>query len=177
MKHSKEFINKQIRKHYSTGDLLQLSLTLGLTIENIRVKAGRLGLKRVCGNDLIDGQFKYCPCCKQTLDIGKFNKDKYQRAGYDYYCRDCRKLKKLNKMRGYETPAPKERIVMQPRNMSFNLGREANPIIVKDNEKYLKCKSCEEVKPLTEFHKDKGNKHGHKNYCKECLRLKRLQKL
>ena len=31
-----------------------------------------------------------------------------------------------------------------------------------------KCFKCNEVKPLTKFHKDKQNTDGHKNTCKPC---------
>ena len=32
------------------------------------------------------------------------------------------------------------------------------------------CSKCKESKPLTEFHKNRGNKDGLHNYCKECNR-------
>lgn len=34
------------------------------------------------------------------------------------------------------------------------------------------CKKCLAVKPVNEFHKDKGMKDGRKNYCKECYKAK-----
>ena len=34
------------------------------------------------------------------------------------------------------------------------------------------CKCCEHVLPLTEFHKHKGFKDGHRSVCKVCVRVK-----
>lgn len=176
--HSKEYINNQIIKHYATADIEELAKKLGITVANLRVKARRLGLARQFSNDIIDDAFKYCPHCQRTLPLADFNKDKYQRSGYDYYCRTCRNIKKMNKLRGYEKPEAKEPVQIQPKNLAFNVDKKPNPVIeTPDGKKLLKCKSCGTEKHLDEFHKDSRNKSGRKNFCKTCLKLKRLQKI
>lgn len=39
---------------------------------------------------------------------------------------------------------------------------------------YKKCRVCEDIKELDEFHKKKSTKDGHRNECKECV--KKIQK-
>ena len=58
-------------------------------------------------------------------------------------------------------------------SVKFNKDKRRNPIISVDGVECLKCKSCEKIKPLNEFHKDKNNHHGHKNFCKECVKNKK----
>lgn len=178
MGHSKEYINNQIKKHYADCDIEELARKLGITVANLRVRARRLGVSRKFVNDIIDNAFKYCPHCQQTLPLAQFNKDNYQRSGYDYYCRTCRQIKKMNKVKGYEKPEPRETYDIQPKNLAFNVDKKPNPIIeTPDGQKLLRCKSCGIEKPLDDFHKDTRNKSGRKNFCKSCLKLKRLQKI
>ena len=35
---------------------------------------------------------------------------------------------------------------------------------------YKKCRICEEIKELVEFHKKKSSPDGHRNECKECCK-------
>ena len=35
---------------------------------------------------------------------------------------------------------------------------------------YKKCRICEDIKELSEFHKKKSTKDGHRNECKECVK-------
>lgn len=179
MAHSREYINNQILKHYATANIEDLARKLGITVANLRVKARRLGVSRQFSSDLVNSSFKYCPHCQLTLPLSAFNKDKYQkRTGYDYYCRSCRNIKKMNKVRGYEKIEQKEQVPIEPRNLAFNVDKKPNPVIITpDGEKLLKCKNCQIEKPLDEYHKDSRNKSGRKNFCKSCLKLKRLQKI
>ena len=34
---------------------------------------------------------KYCPCCRETRNIGSFYKNKINKDGHDAYCEDCRR--------------------------------------------------------------------------------------
>lgn len=40
-------------------------------------------------------------------------------------------------------------------------------------KEYKSCFVCEEIKPLSEFHKQKNRSDGYKNHCKECRKNKR----
>lgn len=173
------FINRQIKAHYATEDPLKLAERLGITLSNLRVKAKRLGVSRSFVNDIVDGQFKLCPHCGMTLPIGNFNRDKFQRSGYDYYCRTCRNIKKIQKAHRKQEENCKNHS-LDPKakvDMAFKRGKEANPIVMQNGIQMLRCKSCMTLKELDNFHNDKRNVTGKKNYCKTCLKLKRENKL
>lgn len=163
----KEYVNNKIIECYTSEEHSVLANKLGITLTNLRKKASRLGIKKgTVSNNIVNGK-KLCSKCKQLLKVDKFNKDKYQPNGLDYQCRRCRKTK--------EEPVIKT--VQKNRNknndMAFNKRKTLNPVIVVRGVESLRCKACNEVKPLTEYHKDKNNKSGHKNFCKACVSRKK----
>lgn len=160
----KEYINNEIMKNYLTEDTKKLAKRLGLTEVNLRKKASRLGLKKgTVTNAVIDGK-KLCSCCGKMLDISHFNKDKYQPNGLDYRCRNCRFK---------ATQKPVAKTVSKKNSMAFNKRKTTNPVVLVNGIESLKCKSCNKVKALGEFHKDKNNISGHKNFCKVCVSKKK----
>lgn len=160
----KEYINNEIMKNYLTEDTKKLAKRLGLTEVNLRKKASRLGLKKgTVTNSVINGK-KLCSCCGKMLDISNFNKDKYQPNGLDYNCKKCR-------LKGNKKTVTKS--VLKNNSMAFNKRKTTNPVVLVNGIQSLKCKSCNEVKALTEFHKDKNNVSGHKNFCKICVSKKK----
>lgn len=164
-------INQEIIMNYANEEPTVLARKLGITVTNLRKKASRLGLKKTTvSNKIVDAK-KLCSCCNRWLEVGKFNKDKYQPNNLDYRCRSCRKL----------PPKTVTKTVLTHDkcngSMAFNKPKTANPIIIRSGGEYLKCKSCLEVKALSNFHRDKGNLSGHKNFCKKCIAEKKSHKI
>lgn len=162
MGRSKEFINNQIIKYYSTTDSTALASRLGITVAHLRVKARRLGVKKIRVNEIIDGK-KKCPHCSLMKDLDCFHRDVYQANEYSYYCKTCRAI--INKRQLKASGAVD--------SLAFNKGKKPNEVIVIDDKECLKCKSCEVIQPLTEYSLDNKMSHGHRNTCKSCEMLKR----
>ena len=169
-----EYINQQIREYYEGEDNTKLAKRLGLTVSNLRKKASRLGLKKqLKTNRVVIGEGKLCSKCGKMLPLEEFRKDKYQPNGLDYNCKTCRKSAAITNI------APKT--ILNSKNchkdsfhsVKFNKDKRRNPIIRVGDTDCLRCKSCEKIKPLSAFHKDKNNSHGHKNFCKECVKNKK----
>lgn len=166
----KKLMNDEIIKCYETEDITALAKRLGITVVNLRKKASRLGVKKsTISNKIIDNK-KRCACCGQWLEIDKFNKDKYQPNGLDYYCKKCRTTKPKKSV---TKTVSKNKNSHNDSNMSFHKKKTHNPIVIVDGIECLRCKSCEQIKPLDQFHKDKNNKSGHKNFCKSCVSAKK----
>lgn len=169
-----EYIKEQIREYYQREDTAKLAKRLGLTVTNLRKKASRLGLKKEPKtNRVVAGEGKLCSKCGKMLPLEEFRKDKYQPNGLDYNCKTCRKSAAITNI------APKT--ILNSKNchkdsfhsVKFNKDKRRNPIIRVGDTDCLRCKSCEKIKPLSAFHKDKNNSHGHKNFCKECVKNKK----
>lgn len=166
---SKEFINNQIIKYYPTSDSTTLASRLGITVAHLRVKAKRLGVRKIRVNEIIDGK-KKCPHCGLMKSVEAFNRDKYQCNFYDYYCRSCRAiLKKIE-----ERNDARRRGIAYEGSLAFNKGKSVNEIVYIADKPYLRCKSCEVLNPIEEFNVDRKNKtSGHRNTCRTCEALKR----
>lgn len=167
MGRSKEFINNQIIKYYATTDSTALASRLNISVGYLRVKARRLGVRKIRVNEIINGK-KRCPFCGLIKDIEAFNRDKYQCNSYDYYCRSCRAIKKQ-----LEIISQQKQNSSYTGSLAFNKGKKQNFIISKDGKDYLKCKSCEVLLPVSEFNADRQNHHGLRNTCRTCEALKR----
>lgn len=165
----KEYINSQIVACYREENSKQLAQRLGISLNLLRVRAKRLGVSKGTVTNRIVNGMKLCPCCKRTLPISSFYKDKYQPSSLDYYCKACRKVSDLNKET--ERQIALDRIAGIHRelgSLAYNLGKKRNDPISIDGQLYLRCKSCLMYKPLTYdyFYKDSKMSHGHRNYCR-----------
>ncbi len=169
-----EYINQQIREYYKGEDTVRLAKRLGLSVTNLRKKASRLGLKKEPkSNRVVAGEGKLCSKCGKMLPLEEFRKDKYQPNGLDYNCKTCRKKAALDTIPPKTISNQKNCHKDSFYSVKFNKDKRRNPVIFIDGVECLRCKSCEKIKPLNEFHKDKNNSHGHKNFCKECVKNKK----
>lgn len=176
-KEGREYIKNQIINYYPTSDDdVALAKKLNISLNSLRLRASRLGVKKLSVSNKIENHQKRCSMCKEIKSIGAFRRDKNQPNGFDYNCKSCR-----------ESPikaAPKTEIisVFEPQHqgddsMAFHIKKTHNPIIKVLNSEGewvdgLKCKGtyCNHAeKPLSEFHRDKNNPSGHKNVCKFCI--------
>lgn len=86
---NKEYINSEIIRCYATEDNASLSRRLIISEGYLRVKAKRLGVKKLTTtvtNKVVNG-YKLCPHCGKRKDVnaGAFNRDKYQPNNWDYW--------------------------------------------------------------------------------------------
>lgn len=83
----KSDLNNEIRRCYPSEDSEILAERLGLTVNNLRRKAARMGIKKTRAtitNEIVNNK-KLCPKCCKTKDVSQFNKDKYQPNDLDYW--------------------------------------------------------------------------------------------
>lgn len=161
MLRNKEYINAQIIKYYPTENSIKLADRLGISVSHLRVKARRLGVKKIRVNEIINGK-KKCPHCGLMRDIECFDRDVYQANFYSYFCKTCRSI--LRKV---------DKIEKEPDTLGFGKGKKANEVVIINDKEYLKCKSCNRTQPITEYSLDRKMSHGHRNTCKACEMLKR----
>lgn len=91
---------------------------------------------------------KKCPVCNQILPIENFIKNRSTYDGVSTYCRQCNSLKRKEKLQ--------------------NLITTKNYKIVTEK----KCRTCQQIKPIDNFIKDKYSIDGHVRRCKECSKVK-----
>ena len=174
-KEKREYIKNEIIKNYGYGNDAELCARLGISLNSLRNRASRLGLKKLTVSNRIIGHEKKCSRCGEVKPLSQFRRDKNQPNGYDYNCKSCRMnppkvIAKTDKISVFTATNEKH-------EARFGFRRNYNPIIeITLNGKKvnaLKCKSCEEVKPLACFPRDKANVNGYKNICKACVKAQR----
>lgn len=178
---NKEYIISEILRCYAIEDNSKLSKRLSISESYLRVKAKRLGVKKITttkSNKIINGK-KRCACCRRFLPVDtSFRNDKYQPLGKDYYqvgfyCKECR-LKKAKEKQLEEV----KKTQSIKANGGFGVKKTRNPIVIINGIEHLKCKGfCKEYKPLSEYYTASGNTNGVMNFCKTCyLENKRLNR-
>ena len=90
-----------------------------------------------------DDVTKRCSCCQQQLPIDQFHKQKLGKYGVTSMCKSCTSEHEKNRSNSY---------IHDPNT----------PIPVKI------CSSCQQEKPINQFHKLKHGKYGVHTICKEC---------
>lgn len=178
-KEERDHIKNQIIKYYptSTNDLA-LAESLNISLNSLRLRASRLGIKKLTVSNYIEDYQKKCSRCKEIKPLSAFRRDKNQPNGYDYNCKSCR-INPIPSAPKTETISVFEEQHTQEvdTSMAFHIKKTHNPIIKVLNSEGqlvdgLKCKGnyCNHAeKPLEDFHKDKNNPSGHKNVCKFCI--------
>lgn len=86
-----------------------------------------------------------CRVCNQTKPISEFVKDKAYKNGYRDECKEC----KDNRIKGYLKKWEEERL---------------KTTLPKEKE----CQDCHQIKPVSDYTKDKYRKDGLSNICKDC---------
>lgn len=174
-KEKREFIKNEIIKNYGYGDDQELCARLGISLNSLRNRASRLGLKKLTVSNKINNGMKKCSRCGEVKPLSQFRHDKNQPNGYDYNCKSCRtnppkRVTKTDIISVFEA-------ANKTAEARFGFKKNYNPIIeIMLNDKKvnaLRCKSCEEVKPLACFPKDKANINGYKNICKACTKAQK----
>ncbi|MFI7702530.1 endonuclease VII domain-containing protein [Nonomuraea sp. NPDC049480] len=94
---------------------------------------------------------KRCPDCGETKAVSEFGLNKRMADGLARYCKGC--------FRKRSTQSYRKRRAEQGKTV-----REA--VVVPEGRKY--CPRCKEVKPVTEFGRNRAEKSGLTAYCKPC---------
>ncbi len=95
-----------------------------------------------------------CRVCHQIKPLTEFPKDKASKIGYRNECKQCK----------------------QKRSKALQKKWEKERLERKDIPQEKKCNDCHQIKPISEFTKDKNSKDGLSHYCKYC-KAKRHQNL
>ena len=95
---------------------------------------------------------KYCPDCRQELDVAKFQRNSRNKDGLGFYCAACANARQAESRRRRVGPL---RFRTKPAD-----------IVVAPGHKW--CPACGEVKPLTGFPKNRSKRSGYMTYCKPC---------
>lgn len=176
-KEGREKIKNIIIDCYPTStDDVALAASLNISLNSLRLRASRLGIKKATVSNRIEKHEKKCSMCKEIKPIWAFRRDKNQPNGYDYNCKECRANPRKAALKT-EIISVFEPQQQADDSMAFHIKKTHNPIIKVLNSKGelvdgLKCKGTycnHSEKPLEEFHKDKNNPSGHKNICKYCI--------
>lgn len=175
-KEVREYIKKEIIEHYAYADDNELAKKLNISVNSLRLRASRLGIKKLTVSNRIINNMKKCSRCGETKHISQFRRDKNQPSGYDYNCKLCRtnSTKATSKT---DILSVFEACNKKPTEARFGFKKNYNPIIkiILHGKEVdgLKCKSCGFEKPLSCFAKDKANTNGYKNICKACVKIQR----
>lgn len=178
-----DYKKKFILDNYSTKSTSEIAEELELTEVNVRQLARRLGVNKSFNNDIING-YKLCSVCQRLLPVNQFYKDCYAKNGLRFECIRCfKKGNNRNNRNAIATSSPPANTVTNTVKAGgggvdkqiIKLDHKKNPIIVRDGIEGLVCKNCNIWKPLDDFHRNKSNKSGRLNSCKECEK-KRLRK-
>lgn len=96
---------------------------------------------------------KYCASCDTVKPLSEFRSDKSRKDGLYVSCKECQTSRNKERQRQYQA---RKRQRSKPASEKRNL-----------HEQGLKrCRSCNEIKQLEEFHKTSNNRK--KPDCKEC---------
>jgi len=102
---------------------------------------------------------KTCTKCNQTKPISEFHKNKKLKDGVNVWCKTCTKdyRKSYNKntkeKRATKSKQYRDSIKNKPKETSIS-------------EKH--CTYCNQIKPISEFHKRKDTPSGYRSHCKIC---------
>ncbi len=161
-----------LEDEFAYSNLEELASKLKVTVKALRRKAEELGLKRATNNMIID-DYKYCSMCKKEHHISRFYKNKTASFGYEYFCIDYYKKKKLNKIKE-ETPITTP-LLTSKRGISTDIQqkvtkRPTNPIVIKNGVKGKVCNKCKEWKSLEDYQNDPKGIEGKRARCRDCYR-------
>ena len=136
----------------------EIAEALNRSYESIRTRAKLLNINRYKEN-VPDG-YKKCTKCENILPFSYFTKRGDNKALYRSWCKHCRNkenreyMKRIKYGENY-TDAPNTDV--------------PNPNVPMSK----KCRDCNEVKPISEFYKNKNNKDKYENFCKKCSNIRK----
>jgi len=93
---------------------------------------------------------KFCPTCKETKELSKFNKNKTRKDGLQRECRECCHQHHNKHYHSKKSPRLKENL------------KEGHKI----------CTSCKQELLLENFNKQKGGRFEKSSECKSCLKIR-----
>ena len=104
-------------------------------------------------NALKEVKLKTCPRCGQTKQRSGFHKSKSSRDGLVHRCRSCTR----------EIYQEKNKDKIEERNRRAAREKKMREMGMKT------CNRCEEIKPYSDFHKNKTTGDGYVTRCKSCM--------
>lgn len=101
-------------------------------------------------NGVQNGGEKTCGICGETKPRTEFGVDRARKDGRSYYCRSC----------------------LVPRKLATNYRRrEMRLATLREDPKAVKtCRTCGQIKPVTDFTPNSWNPDGRQHHCRDCRR-------
>ena len=120
-KNKRERISKIIRERYpNSRNDERLAKSLGLSLNALRLRASKLGVKKAIINEVRADNKKRCSKCHKYKDLSEFRRDRTSSGcKHDYYCKSCRA--KL-----YNSKEEEVAVVVEVGSMAFNKGKKRN---------------------------------------------------
>lgn len=84
-----------------------------------------------------------CPDCNEVKPVGDFFMARNSPTGYSPYCKPCSAIRRVKYVDNHR--------------------KRTGPVTE------LVCSSCREVKPVSEFYKNRSSPSGYQSYCKPCI--------
>ena len=128
----------------------EISIALSRSFRSIHAKATRLGLKKY--KEVLNDDLKRCTKCKTIYKKDFFNKKDNGRRLHSW-CKNCLRERRNEK---YDSNNSVESVGVE------SVGVESVGVKTK------KCPKCKEVKPVSEFNKNRNKKDGLNGYCILC---------
>lgn len=107
---------------------------------------------------------KVCSKCKKELCISKFTKNKSRKDGLCTYCKKCSKIKRISWRKENYSKLHEYYLKQSEGKVSFRREDEK----IRKAKTHKKCPLCNEIKPISDFHKDRTKPDGIKYRCKVC---------
>lgn len=111
---------------------------------------------------------KICARCQNSLDTSLFYKHKYSKDGLGSWCKVCLKNKSTESRRkaGILPRQKGQNLIRAKETSSAYRNRRKESFIYSITEKI--CRSCDLLKPASDFKKSIIHKDGYRNHCKRC---------
>ena len=139
-------------KDFTTKEIAE---ALNRSKTSVISKANSLGL--LIYKEKFPENHKKCSRCENILPMSYFTKRGDAKHRYRSWCRACRT---------YENKEYR----IKTKNAIEGHAIEGHAIEVPSSKK---CRDCNEVKPISEFYRNKNNKDKYDNYCKKCSNIRK----
>lgn len=104
---------------------------------------------------IAEHEYKTCSHCNTNQSRTGFRKDRNRKDGLYPWCKDC---EKRERQRRSKRNNPDYEPRTKPRVNRISLAKDGSK----------RCSKCEEIKPISEFFKNRARQDGLAHYCKTC---------
>lgn len=100
---------------------------------------------------------KKCSKCNEVKSVSEFNRTKRMNDGYSSWCKSCNK--EYRKIYNQRTKSKRKEYSKEYRSKVIPNQYQITTLC---------CTKCNELKPVSDFHKRKDSPSGYRSHCKQC---------